>query len=278
MARRGHRARRGIEMIGTAFHQKFRLWRGEAASRGISLVLPAKCWPRNARTLRGTGRARSLFALISKTIGNNVLGIIAIIFTGMIFWETFYPHRGILLIVAGQRGSVYLAPVISGQTIDLHPIITNSGNRTEIVQCICMAVHPSAPDYNQYQGIPSGPYILKPGDAVTTPITLSLDRIKTVGTGSQKDVYVRVVALGPNENIIAVDIPVTEITFTSKDDDNRYTEHPKNANKLINVFSSSTSKFPPFCGEAVQANLTITVTPGPKQETPVPNYPPDALY
>jgi hypothetical protein len=86
----------------------------------------------------------------------------------------------------------------------------------------------------------------------------------------RKDIYVHVVALSPEENIITVDIPVSQITFLATEETN-YDEHPTYSDRLIDIFSATQSEFGPFCGVGPAA-LLVTIVPSPDQPVWPPPY------
>jgi hypothetical protein len=207
-----------------------------------------------------------------------MLSILAISFTGAAFWETYFPHRALQLTVAIQRQNINRGLLIPGQTFDLSPIIANTGNRTEIIPCISIAISPSYPPDNQYRDTSAGPYVLKAGEAITAPIKVSFDTMRS-GVGNNKDfyvdVYVHVVALSPNNDIIAVDIPVSRVTFPQPIEENRYTENrsPGYNDNLIDIFSATRSRFGPTCQRGASAILTIRITEPERKHPRLPRSP-----
>jgi hypothetical protein len=158
---------------------------------------------------------------------------------------------------------------------DLPVIIANSGNRTEIISCICIGIMPPNILDSQYQTGIAGPYVLKAGDAVTVPLSLSFHMMQSVvGTGSETDVSVHLVALS-DDNLIWIDIPVTRVSFSATEGQNRYQEQRSAGYKdgLIDVLSVPRSKFTD-CIEGRSQILNIRVTPR-QQPTPppMPNFP-----
>ena len=142
------------------------------------------------------------------------------------------------------------------------PIISNDGNRTEVVLSVCIAVGYSGPTAKTHQnrGTLAGPFVLKSGDAVAVPVTFNFD--KMVSLPKEDDVYVRVVALSPRDGIIAVDIPVLHITMSSKTPSEvELTGNPSAGynDGLIDIFSSPKSAFS-YSGPA-SSETQFTVPP-----------------
>ncbi len=156
------------------------------------------------------------------------VSILALVLAVATFWETFFPHRTVLFTIAGQHPiGVTGVDVKPDLIFNLPVIVSNTGNRPEIILCIGLAVIPSAPPNNEYQSSLSGPYILKAGDAVTASPSLSFERMQLIGTGTEKDVAVHVVAISPDNNIIGADIPVSRVSFSQTEGKNTYTKaHP----------------------------------------------------
>jgi hypothetical protein len=186
--------------------------------------------------------------------------------------ETFSPHRALLLTIATPRPSSGGMKFSAGQTFDLSTVIANAGNRTEIVLCACIAVNflprldkknkfvgamvilaDHQPIPNQYQGALVGPFVLKAGDAITVPIKLSFEMMRTVGMEMEKAVYVHIVALSPNNDIIATDIPISHITFSEGEDS--YAERQSEGYNpgSIDIFSAPRSDFT-CCHEGTSAS------------------------
>jgi hypothetical protein len=98
-----------------------------------------------------------------------LISFLSVTFTGATYWQTFFPHRVVLFTVAKPRGST-TGEVTPDKIFDLPVIIANSGNRTEIISCVCLAVIPPDTADNEYQSSLTGPYVLKAGEAVTVPL------------------------------------------------------------------------------------------------------------
>jgi hypothetical protein len=167
----------------------------------------------------------------------------------------------------------------AGQTFDLSTVIANAGNRTEIVLCACIAVNflprldkknkfvgamvilaAGQPIPNQYQGALAGPFVLKAGDAITVPIKLSFEMMRTVGMEMEKAVYVHIVSSSPNNGIIATDIPISHITFSEGEDS--YAERQSEGYNLgsTDIFSAPKSSFT-SCHEGTSADVKFRGRP-----------------
>jgi hypothetical protein len=215
-------------------------------------------------------KSSALIALFSV-----LFSALSVLFTGATFWETFYPHKELLLTIGTPRPTSTGPLSSAGKTFDLAAVITNAGNRTEIIPCISIAINPSAPPNNQFLGKLAGPYALKSGDAVTVPLQFGFDLIQLVGSGSDKDVYVDVVTISPDNHLIAVDIPVSRITFSrTQEGSATYTEKRSAGynDGLIDIFSVSKSKFAPNCREGIRAFFDIRVIKA--RRLPKQPYPP----
>lgn len=115
--------------------------------------------------------------LLSPVFSTLVLGL-SLGLSWATFWENFFPHRTVLITVGrepvGSTGG-YVKPE---PNFNLPVIVSNTGNRTELILCVRLTVIPSAPPGNEYQSSLFGPYVLKAGDAVTAPLSLSHQRTR----------------------------------------------------------------------------------------------------
>jgi hypothetical protein len=187
-----------------------------------------------------------------------LISFLSVTFTGATYWQTFFPHRVVLFTVAKPRGGT-TGEVTADKIFDLPVIIANSGNRTEIISCVCLAVIPPDTADNEYQSSLTGPYVLKSGEAVTVPLQLSFDNIvKHVGNG---DVDVHIVAVSPDNDMIGVDIPISRMSFSQSEGQIKYTESTNPAYKkgLTDIFSEFRSKFT-NCQEGRSGILSIRIT------------------
>jgi hypothetical protein len=186
------------------------------------------------------------------------VSILAFGLAGATFWETFFPHRAILFTIAGQHPLGTGGDVKPDLMFKLPVIVSNTGNRPEIILCIGLAVIPSAPPNNEYQSSLSGPYILKAGDAVTTSPSLSFQKMQSIGTGNTKDVSVHVVTISPENNIIGVDIPVSRLNFSQMEGKNTYTEqgNPEYREGLTDIFAEHRSNFT-NCMEGISTTIAV---------------------
>lgn len=202
-----------------------------------------------------------------------IISSISLLFAGIsLYYTNFYRHRAILPAIAPKPALSAFVKARSDADLPFtwSPIISNDGNRTEIVLSVCIAIGYSGPATNsthQIRGPLAGPFVLKAGDAVAVPITFNFD--KMVSLPKEDDVYVRVVALSPSDGIIAVDIPVLHITMASQiPSEVELSEKPSAGynDSLIDIFSSPKSAFS-YSGPGLsetQTQLTITVSPQPK--------------
>ena len=185
-----------------------------------------------------------------QTLAAGVLALLAAFIAGFpVYYATFHQHRAILLAIAPKPPTSGAVSARSDADLPFiwSPIISNDGNRTEVVPSICIAVGYSGPMANnthQSRGALAGSFVLKGGDAVAVPVTFNFDKL--VSLPGEDEVYVRVIALSPRDGIIAVDIPVLHITMTSQSPSEvAFTEKLSAGYNegLIDIFSSPKSAF-----------------------------------
>jgi hypothetical protein len=171
------------------------------------------------------------------------ISIISLIISGLnAYYANFYVRRNVSVTIApepsGKAGSVK-----STDHYYLTPIISNGGNRTEVVIRVVIAVGHSEPTIRQVRGDPAGPFVLKAGDAITVPVSFRYD--KMFHLPEEQELYLRIIALHPREGIIAVDVPVSHIKLDQSSD--RYliteTKSQKHVASIIDVFEARRSKF-----------------------------------
>jgi hypothetical protein len=96
-------------------------------------------------------------------------------------------------------------------------------------------------------------------------LKLSFDEIRFLGTGNEKDVYVHVVAISKDNDLIAADVPISRLTYSQKVGENTYTERRAAGYNpgLTDIFSAPRSKFG-SCTEGLSALTTLTILPSKK--------------
>lgn len=197
---------------------------------------------------------------------SNTIAMLALIMSAIsLYYSTFYKHRSILLMVSPIS---YPAGVVKPHdTFILSPILSNEGNRTEVIIGVSLAInYPTLTGIRQVLGPPAGPFILKAGAAITVPVGISLDRMLP---GTQ-DINVRVAAPSPKGDMMAVDVPFYHVTITkSPSGEVQYAAHrnPKYDESLVDLYSAPRSPFryegPSVVTEA-QTKLTIRIGPRPR--------------
>jgi len=197
---------------------------------------------------------------------SSVTATIALLISGIsAYYANFYQHRALLLAVSPTPP--YYAPGFDAHSIVLTPIISNSGNHTEVVISVSLAIGHSVANSISSKppmdvlstGVLAGPFILKSADAITVRVSFPL--VETPPPPKEQEVYIRVAALSPHDDIIAVDIPVMHLTLNNppypEGSRMTYTEHISAHYEagLIRIFSYPTSEFW-YSGETgVQAML-----------------------
>lgn len=197
---------------------------------------------------------------------SNMISAFALILSAIsLYYSKFYEHRSILLTVSPIS---YPAGVVKSQdTFTLSPIISNGGNRTEVIIGVSLAInYPTSTGIRHVLGPPAGPFILKAGDVITVPVGISFDRMLP---GTQ-DINVRVAAPSPKGDMIAVDVRFYRVTITkSPSGEVQYAAHrnPKYDESLVDLYSAPRSHFryegPSVVSEA-QTKLTIQFGPRPR--------------
>jgi len=133
------------------------------------------------------------------------------------YYTNVYVHRNLFItITPSPEASSGGAGPATGPPFNLSPVIQNIGNYTEVIISIAYSIRynpdPGSSGNNTFHR--EGPFVLKPGDAISVPISFPFDAVAWYARYLTSRTYrtsVSVSFLDPDEKLFWKDIPVAEI-------------------------------------------------------------------